>query len=201
MNSILKLDDSLVIGEGLHRVCYRHPQREDRCIKINIDDSERSLKETERELQYYNLMEKRDAFEPLKPIVPAFHGAVHTSAGDGYVFDLVRDHDGEISKPLTVYMSDKSLRARYGEEIRKAYRMFRRHALDGNLVTMAMKPYNMLLQIRGDNDFRLVVIDNLGTANFIPVAYLSRILARMKLKRHLERFERLMHERCDFKIY
>lgn len=196
----IQLDDALLIGKGLHRFCYRHPADPSLCIKVRLDDSARCLKEINRELRFYRFLEgKRDSHN-LDGILPRYHGKVETSAGEGHIFDLILDHDGEVSKPLSFYLRNDEGVGRYGPLISEAYQPFRDNASQGSLITMALKPYNILLQMRGRNDYGLVIVDSLGSANLIPGAYLSRYLARAKMQRHLVRFERLLEERFGFVI-
>ena len=197
-----QLLDAHLIGQGLHRFCYQHPADPTRCIKVSLDNSARSLQEITRELRFYRFLEKVDAQDRahLNRILPRYHGRVETTRGEGHVFDLVLDANGSISKPLSHYLQDEQLMARYGDRIRSAYQEFKTVALTGNLITMALKPYNILLQEKGDNAYQLVLVDSLGTANLIPIVYLSRCLARAKTRRHLTRFEQGLQEHYGFVI-
>lgn len=196
----IQLDDSLLIGKGLHRYCYHHPLAADLCIKVALDNSRRSIREINRELRFYRFLNKRKGSEKLAVILPGYHGAIDTSLGTGHLFDLVRDADGQVSRPLSHYLPNSAAQTDYGEHIRTSYQAFCQDALQGDLVTMALKPYNMLFQILDNDEYRLVLIDSLGTANLIPLAYFSRTLARSKMQRHLTRFEQSLVERFDFDI-
>ncbi len=196
----IQLDDSMIIGKGLHRFCYQHPADPSRCIKVSLDNSARSLKEINRELRYYRFLAGRQHTENLDSILPSYHGKVETSQGEGHVFDLVLDVDGKISKPLSYYLRNQAALEKYGDTIRAAYQQFKIKASQGNLITMALKPYNILFQIKGKDQYELVIVDSLGMANLIPAAYLSRYLAKAKIKRHLAKFERIIGERFNFQI-
>ncbi|SEG51538.1 YrbL family protein [Marinobacterium lutimaris] len=199
-NSLIQLDESLLIGKGLHRFCYQHPKNPALCIKVSLDNSSRSLKEINRELRYYRFLEKQKDSSNLDSILPRYHGPVQTSKGEGHIFDLVLDADGRVAKPLSYYLRNEAALDKYGDIIRDAYLRFREKASQGNLITMALKPYNILLQAKGNEEYELVLIDSLGSANLIPGAYLSRNLAKAKIRRHLTRFEHLLIGRFDFDI-
>ena len=193
------LDESLLIGTGLHRKCYHHPDYADRCIKVQIDNSPRSVAETERELAYYRILDANN-YSDMTGIIPRYYGAVETEQGTGQVFELVLNNDGTVAKPMSAYLKTPELREHYSAKMRAAYREFKIQAKRGPLVTMAMKPYNMLCQEIENGELRLVVIDNLGTANLIPAVYFSRLMAKLKLRRHLKRFEFLVRERHSFDL-
>ncbi|TCK07428.1 YrbL family protein [Marinobacterium mangrovicola] len=196
----IQLDESLLIGKGLHRFCYQHPENPALCIKVSLDNSARSLKEINRELRFYRFLEGRTDTANLDTILPRYHGSVETSEGTGHMFGLVLDADGKVSKPLSYYLRNEAAVEKYGDRIRSAYQQFKLKASLGNLITMALKPYNILFQIKGQGQYELVIVDSLGMANLIPGAYLSRYLAKTKIQRHLAKFERILGERFDFFI-
>ena len=88
---MLHLEDSLVIGKGAHRVCYRHPLDQDKCIKVanNANDSAQAL-----ECKYYDkLLAENIDWKHLS----RYYGAVATNLGNGHVYQLIKDFDGTIS--------------------------------------------------------------------------------------------------------
>ncbi len=70
------------IGAGQERVCYPHPDDEDKVVKIQKGDSD---KQTRRELALYASLARRgmNDFEHI----PRFYGRVQTSLGSGFVVD------------------------------------------------------------------------------------------------------------------
>ena len=91
---MLKLEPSALFGRGLRRECYFHPEDETKCIKIVVDGDH---KETVREQSYYRLLEKRNISWRM---LARFYGNVETNRGEGAVFELIRDYNGEVSKTL-----------------------------------------------------------------------------------------------------
>ena len=89
----LQLDDPLLIGRGLHRECYQHPEYGNLCVKVVVAGNS---DENRRESRYYRQLEARGISWDM---LARFHGLVDTSRGEGAVFDLVRDFDGEVSRP------------------------------------------------------------------------------------------------------
>ena len=101
---MINIDSSTLVGKGLHRECYVHPEDPSLCIKIVVagDSSE-----SQREQKYYRLLQKRNT---SWEILARFYGVVDTNLGCGAVFDLIRNYDGECSKTLEHYLasSDKT---------------------------------------------------------------------------------------------
>lgn len=69
-DNAIQLEDSLLIGKGLHRYCYHHPLAADLCIKVALDNSRRSIREINRELRFYRFLNKRKGSEKLAAILP-----------------------------------------------------------------------------------------------------------------------------------
>lgn len=97
---MLDLESASVVGKGLHRVCYAHPQDERLCVKVLLQlQSKTPLIEAEREAKYYRFLDKKNVPWTM---LPKFHGEVLTSRGQGYIFDLIRDYDGEFQKHSSI---------------------------------------------------------------------------------------------------
>lgn len=100
---MLEIDHSHYFAQGLHRKCYVHPQNKYKVIKINMMHAV-DHKETKREVDYYKHLERRGINWNM---IPKYYGTEETTLGKGHVFDLIRDYDGHISKPLTYYLNHK----------------------------------------------------------------------------------------------
>ncbi len=170
------------IGRGRHRICYQHPQDNTKCIKVLYNPEDGGKKEVRRELGYYR---KRARQIEHSRAVPDFHGTVKTAHGEGYVFDLVRDYDGSVSKTLGHYIENNALSAR---EIDRLLYELRNDLIAHNIATMNLKEYNILYRKLSENDGYLVVIDNIGESEFVPVASLFSFLHRRKVDRIIGRF-------------
>ncbi|WP_286808647.1 YrbL family protein [Leclercia sp. UBA2479] len=170
------------IGRGRHRICYQHPQDSSKCIKILYNPDDGGVKEVRREVGYYR---KRLTQIQHCRAIPDFHGKVETALGEGYVFDLIRDYDGEISKTLGHYIKNDLLSA---EEIDNLLYELRNDLIAHRIATMNLKDYNILYRRTSEKDGYLVVIDNIGESEFIPVASLFSSLHRRKIDRIFARF-------------
>ncbi len=183
---MLTLTPDLYIGRGYHRECYIHPDQPDRCVKVvvNGDDSE-----TKRELGYYHKLIKRNIDWSM---LPKFHAQVNTNKGEGVVFDLVLDYSGKVSKPLSHYLDSVELTANHAKALPKAFLQFSEYLLSEKILTMTIKPKNILYKLTSATEGHLVLVDNIGNSDFLPVCDYSSFFARLKIARKLSRFQKLL---------
>lgn len=187
---MLLLNASDFVGKGLHRECYVHPNDEQRCIKVVVAGD---LSESKREQNYYKLLQKRGI---SWDILPRFHGVIETNMGAGAVFDLIRDHDGEISKTLEYYLSSEQLDGAENPGINQAISVFKRELYRQSIITMTLSPKNIMYKKTGPNEGCLILIDNIGNSDFIPICSYIDSLAKKKITRKLLRFEKTVLKMC-----
>ena len=183
---MLTLKSSALIGRGLRRECYFHPDDENKCIKVVVAGDH---KETRREQSYYRLLEKRNISWGM---LARFYGNVDTNLGEGAVFDLIRDYNGEISKTLGYYFSAINETGRNDPYLDRALPVLKRYLLKWKIVTMSLKPQNIVYKKTRESKGFLVVIDNIGNSDFIPICNYVDWLAIRKIHRKWQRFEDLL---------
>lgn len=185
---IIEIAKSDFIGEGSHRACYAHPENKDRCIKVGALNS----KESRRERACYKLLQKRGVtWDSLSQ----FYGFVETNMGPGEEFDLVRDHDGEISKTLEHYLetdSDSERSELYYQSLKKAFSFLKSDIYDQVILVRTILTENILYKKINEDEGRLVIIDNIGNTDLLPICDYSKFFARRKITRKWHRFERSM---------
>ena len=186
---MLYLDKSTLVGRGLHRECYRHPEHRHRCVKVVVAGNS---DENRREAKYYSRLAARGlSWEMLA----RFYGLVETNLGEGAVFDLVCDYDGTISKSLCEYLDHPEQEPALLAMLQRALPDLKRYLLENRVVTMTLKSKNMLLQ-RVDADVaKLVIVDNVGNSDFIPLSHYVAGFGRLKIRRKWRRFERDLRDR------
>lgn len=183
---MLLLDETNFISRGLHRECYQHPNNNELCIKVvvNGDDSE-----TSRELRYYHHLQRRAISWRM---LPQYYGPVDTNKGPGYQFEVVKDFTGEVSSTLEHYLLDEALTVLYFPQLIQALNALRDYLLINGIVTMTIKAKNILFRRLSENSGEMVVVDNIGSSDFIPICNYSTFFARRKTRRKWERFEALL---------
>lgn len=184
---MLELKPNTLIGKGLHRECFTHPDNPALCVKVIVAGNSN---ENRREARYYGQLARRGvSWEMLSK----FHGMVETNLGEGAIFDLVRDGDGEVSKPLAHYLESEALTAIHGDTLAGALRDLRTYLQRNRIITMTLKTKNILFQQDTRSSGKLVIVDNVGNSDFIPIANYSAVLARRKIRRKWLRFEADIH--------
>ena len=88
------------IGKGQERACYVHPEDPRKAIKISPGQIST---QSRREIRFYRSLQKRGGV--IDKHIPNFFGLCDTNLGPGIVVDLIRNYDGEISRPLNWYLA------------------------------------------------------------------------------------------------
>ena len=179
---MISLSSDTRFGKGLHRECFVHPDDPALCIKVVTYGNQQ---ETKREQHYYQQLQKRNIAWDL---LPKFHGNIETSMGPGAVFDLIRDHDGQISKTLEHYLADNSFIKNQKQQLDSALVELRKYLLKHSVMSMAMKPKNIVYQLSESGQGKLFIIDNIGNSDFIPICNYVPYLANKKIIRRWDRF-------------
>ena len=179
---MLELETARLVGRGLHRECYEYPGDPSRCVKVVVAGNS---DENRREAKYYALLAARGiSWEMLS----RFYGLEQTSMGLGAIFELIRDHDGQVSQTLEHYLARPDPDEHIQAALSLALPALRAYLLRYRVVTMTLKSKNILLQQTADYGGRLVVVDNVGNSDFIPLSnYIGRF-ARSKIRRKWRRF-------------
>lgn len=179
---MITLDPAKKFGKGLHREVFVHPDNANLCIKVVTYGNQQ---ETKREQNYYKQLQQRNIAWDL---LPKFHGNIETNLGSGAVFDVIRDPNGEISKTLEHYLADKNFVANNQAQLQTALIELREYLLKYHVMSMAMKPKNMLYQLSTTGAGKIFIIDNLGNSDFIPICNYVHFFADQKIIRRWDRF-------------
>jgi hypothetical protein len=177
------IENSGLIGTGHHRECYRHPENNNLCIKIVVSGNN---KEQKREKKYYRRLKKMGISWDM---IPKYYGDIETNMGPGSVFDLVLDHDGALSKPLKHYLSSSKWTEANYSRLSNALDVLKDDLLQQQIITMTLKPKNILCKEMASGSLRLYIIDNIGNSVLFPICNVSRYFAKKKILRKWGRFE------------
>jgi hypothetical protein len=168
------------IGRGKERACFVHPDDPQKAIKI----SRGSVSvQSRREIKFYQKLQKRG--DVNDPHIPHFYGLFDTNLGQGIVVDLIRDQDGEISRPLNWYLAEG-----YPIEDFEPYLDELKQSFLQNLIIFNhdMTVGNLLFQKVSAISARLVAIDGLGDVVVVDWFDLFPSLVRRKILRRWARF-------------
>jgi len=67
--------------------------------------------------------------------------------------------------------------------------MLKRYLLKWKILTLALKPQNIVYKKINESEGILVVIDNIGNSDFIPICNYVNWMAAQKIHRKWQRFE------------
>lgn len=182
-NDELVLDESSFLGKGSKRICYRHPQDANKCIKIDLNEKR---KVTPKELKYYNRYARKGVrFDLIAP----YYGEVMTNEGRGYVFGLARDYNGDVSKPVRYYLKfDRD--ERIMDDMFEGILKLKKFMLYHGIMTTLVEHHNMVYQRITHDNGKVIFIDGIGNNQFFPFANYSRLHARRVIRRKWFKFER-----------
>ena len=186
---MLNIKPDHLVGKGLHREEYRHPEDSTKCLKIVIQDNARDNsgdEETLREQAYYSTLIKRGISWGA---LPQFYGNIDTNLGSAAIFDLVCDHDGSVANTLEYYLSRQELTQQNLSGLSQAMKNLKTTLIADSIVTMTIKPKNIVYQKTSATEGCLLIIDNIGNSDFLPLADHIGLLARLKTNRKWQRFE------------
>jgi len=185
---MIELLPEQLFGKGLHRECYVHPDNDNLCIKVVVLRGE---EETRREQAYYKLLQKKNiAWDML----PQFHGVVETNMGPGAVFDLIRDPDGPVAKTLEHYLESAELTLDNYQGIKQSLMLLKDYLIAQNVMTMTIKPKNIVYQRRDAHQGLCIIIDNIGNSDVIAISSHSRYFGQKKIMRKWTRFIAYLHK-------
>jgi hypothetical protein len=177
------LKDEDFVGKGNERACYIHPEDKNKAIKITYENNNRKeSKQTKLEVNYYKELEKRRMtnFKHL----PKYFGEVKTDKGAGFVVELVRDYNGEVSKTFEFYLKQNGV-FKYQKELET----YKQYFLDNYIIfNYGMMPKNILLRKNSETDFDLVLIDGLGDVTYFTFLNKIKYLAIRRINRRWDKF-------------
>ena len=190
---MIKLEKSNFIAQGTNRACYIHPTDSNKCIKVTISNDS---SESNKEIKYYKYLQNRSiSFENIAK----YYGVAKTDLGDGGVFDLVRDLDGDISKTLSYYLQKDELTKEILNPL-PLLKELRKYTLDEGIVVKDLNTKNILYQ-KTDKGAKLVLIDGVVNNDFLFYSNYSNYLANKKINRLWDNFESTLSRKYSFNKY
>ncbi|BBI58730.1 YrbL family protein [Vreelandella sulfidaeris] len=169
-----------IIGRGDERTCYQHPDDHARCVKLSLLTK---AKQTRRELRYFRRLQRQGV--PFT-LIPEFFGVVKDTEVIGIEQQLVLDDQGNLPPNVAEYLSAPLTR-------HQADRFWAGLcALKTYLLTYTVVPCDLvmsnLLVIERTNATTVMLIDGLGSSEFIPLSEYIPWLGRRKIRRKWAKF-------------
>ena len=168
------------IGKGKERACYVHPEDPRKAIKISTG---KVSAQSRREIKFYRRLQKRG--ELVDEHIPKFHGLCETNLGQGIVVDLIRNYDGEISRPLNWYLAQGFPIGEFEPYLDELKQSFLQNLI---IFNHDLTIGNLLVQKSSAIKVRLVAIDGLGDVTALDWLDYFPFLVRRKIRRRWARF-------------
>ena len=182
---MLILNEEDFLAKGNERACYLHPEDKNKAIKVTLENSKRKKnKQTKMEIDYYKQLEKK-GLKNWKHL-PQYFGEIKTNKGLGFIVEVIRDYDGEVSKNFAYYLKQDGVEA-YENELQKYREYFVENCI---IFNYGMMPKNILLRKNSPTDFDLVLIDGLGDVSHFTLPNKIPYFARRRINRRWEKFVR-----------
>jgi len=180
---VLILNDKDFIGKGSERACYLHPEDKNKAVKVTYKNNKREKnKQSEKEVNYYEELIKRGMNDWQH--LPKFYGEIDTNHGEGFIIEVVRDYDGEVSKTFAHYIKENGVDF-YKQEINEYKEYFLRNRI---IFNYGMMPKNILLRKISKEKSQLVLIDGLGDVSHFTLPNKIPYFARRRINRRWDKF-------------
>jgi len=177
-NLFINLTDDLFLGEGNHKIVYAHPTDKNLCIKIlrTPDDDDFA-----KEMRYRKALGSR---AEKMTLLTKYFGEVETSKGKGYLFERVIDFDGKNSQTMLDFLNCARHNKKFLPVVEKILLDFKRAYFDEKFLLAGIDPDNYLVQKISPTQWRVRIIDNIGTAASFPLAYYFELFARKRVRKY-----------------
>jgi len=199
-SQLIALRNKEPFSSGGNRLCFRHPDHSDRCLKVIRPDRTPAIRRAEkgfpanlRSLNTFdeNLVEEsvlRDLHDRYPPEItkhlPRSYGLVATDRGQAHETDLICDEDGLISQTLEQYVWHNGL----DTTAQSAIREFKQNWSACPPHTRDLIPHNFVIRL-SHAQAQLYLIDGYGRkARF--QGFQKRAMPAARLRRRLENFDK-----------
>lgn len=194
------LKDQEPFALGGHRKVFVHPNHPDRCIKLWREDRTPAIMKAERPLHKRwrtkestydeNLHEwkslralERHNNEEIWRFVPRCYGFAETDLGQGLVIELIKDHNGLISRTLFDYIHELGTVEPFRKPLQEFTAFWQSHTLANRRVLL----YNIAAQEVSPGQYHLYLIDGfLSLSPFNPKRLFKGVALRKSVRQTQE---------------
>lgn len=170
MTKTLQLSDTLLLGKGRDRACYRHPDNDDMCIKVAL----RPEKQTRREKAYFRYLKQQG--RDLSLLTP-YLGTINTNLGPGALYPRVYNADGSESYNLTEAIRKNLLD---DNTIDTGIRTLKQYLLDNCICVRDISPSNIMCR-RTEKKIVFIIVDGVTNPGINPLNIRLRALVRKSI--------------------
>ena len=183
LKSFLNLTEDLFYGAGRHKKCYLHPIEENLCIKIAYNRGGQT--DLLREIDYIKVLKRRNKNYDL---LPQYYGEIETNLGHGYLFEVIRNFDKSKSITLQeILLSPELFKINFDLTV-KMVQELKSKLFDNEIITMGLFPENIIFQKISPAEYKVRIVNDMGSGVLIPLEYHFHYFAKAKVARRWEQF-------------
>lgn len=199
MDKLIYLSINDIIADGGRRTIYKHPEYNNRLIKVPkmeelVSKRKRApfykrirplfmFDENYKDFFAYSLYNRKD--KKIFDFIPKSYGFVKTNIGKGLSVEWIKNFDGSISITVEEYIRQNGL----DDKIKKALMELFDKIYETAFVCRELTDFNIVVKRLNDkNDIKLYIIDGFGNQEFIPISSFFKFLARRKILKHKKLF-------------
>ena len=194
---MINLDGVNHFAQGGNRLCFLHPLKKDRCLKVSFEGQSEKVK---KNAAWYKKLRSAESFDDnlreqsayqqrsLKKNNPnkwkhlaRWYGMVETSIGPASETELVLDNNQNIAITLEEYLFTFGMT----DEIKRALDDFESWLRSSLVLTKNIIPHNIVVGYK-DNSIILKIIDGLGSSSFVPLPEISDFFAKIYIERRIQ---------------
>ncbi len=138
-----------------------------------------------REINYIKILKKRNK---NYDILPKYYGEIETNLGHGYVFEVIRNYDKSKSITLQEILLDEKLFANYFDLTVKLLKDLKINLFENEIITMGLFPENVIFQKISPDEYKVRIVNDMGSGVLIPLEYHFHYFAKTKVARRWEEF-------------
>lgn len=209
---MIDLSQAVPFASGANRLCFRHPEQPDWCLKVLkpgiLDQRYQRQPRLKRLLGRQRLDDNRQEQQghqqpaiaqrmagpdeaQLWQHLPRLYGTVHTTLGPGNLTDLVTGRDGEPGLTLERY-----LRQGLTDELCQAIDRFCQWLLATGIQSRNLLPHNLVVSDRSGQP-ELFLVDGLGAPMVQRLLARHPTLRQRAIQRKIRRFHRRIQWELD----
>lgn len=138
-----------------------------------------------REINYIKVLKRR---KKNYDILPQYYGEVETNLGHGYVFEIIRNYDKSKSITLQeILLSPNLFKINFDLTV-KMVKELKNRLFDNEIITMGLFPENIIFQKTSPTNYKVRIVNDMGSGVLIPLEYHFHYFAKSKVKRRWEQF-------------
>lgn len=191
MSEVLDLTNAKLIGKGTHKKCFVHPQDSSRCVKVAYNES--GKRDLNREVFYLKTHYRR---KHVATILPHFYGTIQTNLGRGYVVEHLQNADGTPCLSLQQWLDVPAPNEALDAAINQAMQTLKQKIFDEQVLCLSIYPENILFRKEADGSYRPFLVNDLGNAARIPLAYWLTGVRLRSIEKRWQEFLEAVARKC-----